>query len=186
MVKRFSICAVAPLLALLGACGEAGEVYPLPGREVRQTLRGIELPVVLGFSTSTRAIDNGDGSLTWHAKRDGKTAMRYVVRTEEVDAGSTRITLDLIPPTDAAEDPVKKQFDEHPGVRTAYLQAMVEQIDSQLENRPYDMAEASTAAMHVVQVEMEEFSEMAQEAQRSKRSTWSSDSPEVEFGEPMQ
>jgi len=136
------------LFALLGGCGaagEVGEVYPGAAGEIRQTLLRIdELPPIFGSNAvDTHVINNGDGTITWTASQRFKPVLRFIARTEPVDAAHTRVTVQITGPTSAEDDEVARRLAENPTVRDLYLAAMVEQVDATLEGRDFDMTAIS-------------------------------------------
>ena len=178
MVSRPLLAAVLPLVALLGACGgagEAGETYPQRAGDVRQVLRGLEMPAVIGaYATDVRVVQEGDGSVVWFVGNDGNYAMRFVARTEAVDAEHTRVTVEMKPPTDSPDDPAKKRLEENASAANVYVMAMVEQIDATLENRPFDHSKIAAAtaigvAANIGQLSAQLDEQVAREREREAK-----------------
>jgi hypothetical protein len=204
-VRRRSLATALPLVALLCGCGgtgEAGEVYPLAARDVRQILIGLELPDMMAqAATDVRVTQDGDGGIIWYLGADDRYVLRFIARTEAIDAGHTRVTLELKPPTDAPDDPAKGTLEANPGAVHMYRVSMLEQIDSTLENRPYDRAKVVAETTVGVASDMDEatvrIGEQAaryreQEAHnmtdayaREGHDTWSEPERETAMGTPM-
>ena len=203
MVSRRLTAAALPLVALLGACGEAGEVYPIPSQEVRQQLLASELPPVFGsYAPDVTVVHDGDGNIVWWVGQEGKPVLRFIARTEAVDEGHTRVTVDLKPATDSPDDPTAKRLEENPAVHNLYLAAMTEQVDATLERRTFDFGSISGAMMGAMGEQMGRMDEdfdravaaygerdaanMAEAYAEEGQAGWSSESEsEPAFGEPM-
>lgn len=152
--------------ALLASCGEPGAVYQIPAKQMRQQLIGAKPPSILfgSHATSTRAYQRGDGSIVWTVSEDNKALFRFIGATEAVDDQSTKIVLSIAGPTDDANDPVAKKFDEHPQIAKLYLRAMEEAIDSKLTGRTFDMSKFQAEMMAAAVAEMPKIQGQIDEA----------------------
>jgi hypothetical protein len=146
-----SIQAFAMLLALLfiGACSDRGKVYPRSLDDVHAVLAGInELPPVFGSDEPDLSIDSTDPSaVVWVLRKDGSEAMRFVAKLESTGQTSTRVSLDLLAPTEGPFGNVEQRLKDHSEIKDLYLVAMDEQIASRLENRAFDATKTMAATL---------------------------------------
>ncbi len=152
--------------ALLASCGEPGAVYQIPAKQMRQQLIGAKPPAILfgSHTTSTRAHQRGDGSIVWTVSEDNKALFRFIGTTEAVNDQSTKIVLSIAGPTDDANDPMAKKFDDHPQIAKLYLRAMEEAIDSKLTGRTFDISKFRGEMMAAAMAEMPEIQAQFDEA----------------------
>lgn len=156
---------------LLASCGEPGAVYQIPAKDMRQQLLGAKPPSILFGShyTTTRSYKRGDGSIVWTVSENNKPLFRFIGETEAVDDKSTKIVLSIAGPTDDEDDPVAKNFEDHPQIAKLYLRAMEEAIDSKLTGRKFDMSKFQAEMMAATMAEMPKIQGQIDEAVKASQ-----------------
>ncbi|MGB7407224.1 MAG: hypothetical protein WA908_01855 [Pontixanthobacter sp.] len=163
---------------MLTACGEGGAVYDIPAKEMRHKLKYTKPPMIIFGSNgvSLNGYQTGDGNIIWRGSQGGRSLFRYIATLTPVGDTQTSISLDLIGPTDDANDPINAQFAEHPGIRKLYLKAMEEAIDSKLTGRQFQMsaiqnelAAAAIAEMPNIQNQVNQAAERSAKFDREMR-----------------
>jgi hypothetical protein len=192
---------------LLAACGlgaDSGKVYPMAGKDARQTLMHIEPPLELLGSTitSAHAISGGDGTIRWAlADRSRVSVLNLVATTKDEGPQQVRITVSLEPSKGNHHDDVAARLEQNPAVVNYFKAVMAEQIDSTLTHREFDMAaiqgQMAVAAMSLAPQMAASFDKAAKQSEASDRSNIenayahegesepSYESDDTEFGEPM-
>lgn len=130
--------AIGAAIALcLAGCGAGGKVYPTTAEHMHEVLAHVdELPPVFGENAPDLAMDTTDPAhVSWIVGLKGSEVMRYVADIEPAGDHATRVTLHL----NGSTDEVQARMKEHPEIRNLYLVAMREEIDSQFEERPFDI-----------------------------------------------
>src|SRR4051794_4351399 len=133
--------ALAAVLCLfLAACGN-GKVYPKPFESMHQTLVEVDdLPPVFGSAAPKLSMDTSDpNAVAWIVNVRGSEAMRFVAKLQPEGEKSTRMVLDLVGARSGELGDVEQRLEEHPEVKRLYLVAMTEQIESKLDERPFDI-----------------------------------------------
>ena len=140
-MRVLHVIAAALCLSLAGCGGGGGKVYPKSVAYMHEALSDVdELPPVFGSSAPSLSMDTSDASsVTWIVNLQGAEIMRFVGRLQAEGEKSTRLQLDLIGVTSGAKGNVQERLDQHPELRRLYLVAMTEQIESKLEERPFDI-----------------------------------------------
>ena len=130
----------AALCLALAACGQ-GKVYPKPIAHMHEVLEEIEdVPPVFGGAGPDVSLEAGNPSrVEWVLALDGSEVMRFVATLEPEGERKTRMVLDLRGVTAGSHGNVEERLKGHPEVRKLYLVAMTEQIESKLEERPFDI-----------------------------------------------
>ncbi len=93
---------MAGLLACgLSACGEQGEVYPMPASRVASRLHGMILPAELGFGRdglSGASLEaSSDQAVTWRITDGGRTLGWMDAKLDAIDLDHTRVAVDFRP-----------------------------------------------------------------------------------------
>lgn len=163
-IRRVIVTGLAALM--LAACNGGGAVYEIPVKEMRQKLLAAKPPAILFGShyVQTRSYRRGDGSVVWSVSEKGEPLFRFIAATEEVDAKSSRISLEIAGPTDDANDPRSKRLEENPHIARLYLRAMEEAIDSKLTNRQFDMSKFQAEMMAAAMKELPNIKKQVNEA----------------------
>lgn len=133
--------AAALLALLLAACSagqaEQGKLYPRATADVRAALLATPLPFPLQgtrlAAVQTRAMADGGIELAL-ADEDGKPQLRFLAAIADAGNGKTRVAV-VYAGADAA---LEKGVAEHPEIKALYLKTMREQVDSELEGRPFN------------------------------------------------
>jgi hypothetical protein len=138
-----SLAAGLSAALLLSGCDmlAKGEVYPLGEKDMRSALRKVEPPMgVMGSDNGLdyRVAQQGDGTVIWTIVQNNKSRLRFVARSTPVDAGSTRVEVEITGPTDKPDDAVTKRLADNSSIRDLYLAAMTEEIDAALEHRSFN------------------------------------------------
>jgi hypothetical protein len=141
-------CLAAALCLLLAGCG-SGKVYPKPFAYMHQVLVEVDdLPPVFGSAAPELSMDTSDPNVVvWIANIHGSEAMRFVAKLQPEGEKSTRMVLDLVGAQSGELGDVEKRLEAHPEVKRLYLVAMTEQIESKLEERPFDITRTYGAMM---------------------------------------
>lgn len=140
-MRLLHVLSAALCLSLASCGGAAGKVYAKPVAYMHEALSEVdELPPVFGSSAPSLSMDTSDPlSVTWIVSLQGSEIMRFVGRLQPEGDKSTRLALSLIGVTSGAKGNVQERLDKHPEVKRLYLVAMTEQIESKLEERPFDI-----------------------------------------------
>jgi hypothetical protein len=149
MIRSIHIFAISVALLFASGCVDRGKEYPKPVQEVHDILAGVdELPPVFGSDAPDVGVDSTDPSaVAWILRKNGSEAMRFVAKLESKGDSSTRVTLNLVAPTEGPFGNVEQRLTDHPEIRNLYLVAMGEQIASRLENRPFDGSATMAATL---------------------------------------
>jgi hypothetical protein len=103
-----------------------------------------ELPPVFGSSVPDLAMVSSDPKqVSWIVSLRGSEIMRYVADIEPAGDHATRMRLQL----DGSTDDIRARMKQHPEIRNLYLVAMREEIESKLEERPFDISRTYGAMM---------------------------------------
>jgi hypothetical protein len=147
MMRPLRIAAAA-LCLLLAGCG-SGKLYPKPFDYMHQTLVEVDdLPPVFGSAAPDLSMDTSDpNTVQWIVNVHGSEAMRFVAKLQPEGEKSTRMALDLVGVRSGENGDVEKRLEDHPELKRLYLVAMTEQIESKLEERPFDITRTYGALM---------------------------------------
>lgn len=120
---------------------EGAEVFDLPVAQAHDLLKSAALPdYVLGDEPKTFDVDSSDpGKIVWIVKERGKEAMRFAALLSPVDAGSTRISVEVSGPTSGPFGDVQSRLSEYPTIHHLYVMAMKERVAATLEGRDFSM-----------------------------------------------
>ena len=164
MMRPLQVFAAALCLFLAG-CGN-GKVYPKPLTSMHQALAEVDdLPPVFGSAAPELSRDTSEPSaVTWIVIVRGSEIMRFVAKLQPVDEQSTRMALDLVGVTGGAHGNVQKRLEEEPEIKKLYLVAMTEQIESSLEDRPFDITRTYGALMAAAGANLGSISQSADAA----------------------
>lgn len=204
-MRRAALLLATVLLSGCGMFGK-GEVYPLAGREVRDTLASTEPPMgVLGSqAVNWRVRRKGDGTVSWLILDErGIELVRFWAKSTDEGPASTRVEVGLDPPQGKHHDRVAKGMESHAAIVGFYESAMTEQIDAALEKRPFEFTRIAGAMGGAMVSSMAEVSNGLDEAvaesnrrdkdnmdrayREQRRGNFSdeTDADATEFGEPM-
>lgn len=204
-MRRAVLLLAATLLSGCGMFGK-GEVYPIAGRDVRNTLGSTEPPMgVLGSqAVNWRVSRNGDGTVNWLVlDENGTELVRFWAKSTDEGPASTRVEVGLDPPHGKHHDRVAKGMESHAAIVDFYETAMTEQVDSALEKRPFEftriagamggamvssMAEVSNGLDEAVAESQKRDKDNMDRAYREQRRGSFADETDAdarEFGEPM-
>jgi hypothetical protein len=134
-------CILAALTFCLGACGGGGKVYPTTLNHMHEVLAEVdELPPVFGEAAPDVSVESSDPKqVRWIVTLDGSELMRFVAELEPAGDHATQMTLHLTGATTGSRGDVQARMQQHPEIRNLYLVAMREEIESKLEERPFDI-----------------------------------------------
>jgi hypothetical protein len=138
MIARFLIAASPALL--LGGCGDASEVYPRPAADVRTVLLATDLPFPLQGTShaSVLARQTPEGAIELAiADRKGQAQLRFLAEVTDLGAAKTRVAVRFIG-AGTTYPTVDKRIAEHPEIKAVYVKTMREQVDAQLDGRPFN------------------------------------------------
>jgi hypothetical protein len=132
---------VAAMLALLlAACSlgkDEGKVYPRAAADVRNAILATDLPFPLQgtrlVAVQARPVADGGIELAL-ADEDGKPQLRFLATIADVGNAKTRVAVSYA----AAAPALQKGMAAHPEIEALYLKTMREQVDSELEGRPFN------------------------------------------------
>jgi hypothetical protein len=130
------------LALLLVSCsaGREGKIYPRPAADVRAAILATDLPFPMQGSrhAAVRARPMPDGGIELAlVDEDGRPQMRFLAGITDLGNAKTRIVLSFAG-AGAAYAAVDKGMAEHPEIEALYLKTMREQVDAELERRPFN------------------------------------------------
>src|SRR5882724_12722187 len=127
---------------------EGAEVFSLPMGQAHDLLKSAALPdYVLGDEPKTFDVDSGDpGKIVWIVKDGGKEAMRFAALLSPVDAGSTKVRIEVSGPTSGPFGDVQRRLSEYRTIRHLYVMAMKERVAATLEGREFSFVTLIPAA----------------------------------------
>jgi hypothetical protein len=128
---------------------EGAEVYKVPVVQAHQLLASAGLPdYVLGLGESKKFdVDSRDPrKIVWIVKEGGNEAMRFAAMLSPVDAGSTKIRVEVSGPTSGPFVEVQRRLAKYLTIRHLYVLAMKERVAATLEGREFSIVTLIPAA----------------------------------------
>jgi hypothetical protein len=127
---------------------EGADVYKLPLAEVHQLLESAPLPDhVLGSEPKTLVMETRDPrKIVWVVKQGGQEAMRFTALLSPVDAGSTKVRVEVSGPTSGPFGDVQRRLSQYSAIRHLYVMAMKERVAATLEGREFSIVTLIPAA----------------------------------------
>ena len=118
---------------------EGAEVYKVPVAEAHRLLQSAGLPDrVFGDEPKGLDVDSRDPrKIVWIVKDGGKEAMRFAALLSPVDAGSTKVRVEVSGPTSGPFGDMQRRLSEYRTIRHLYVMAMKERIAATLEGREF-------------------------------------------------
>ncbi|MEA3003506.1 MAG: hypothetical protein QOH81_2294 [Sphingomonadales bacterium] len=132
---------VAGMLALLliscSARKDEGKVYPRAAADVRTAILATPVPFPMEgtrlAAVQARQQANGGIELAL-ADEEGRPQLRFLVQITDVGNAKTRVAVAY-----AGADPALDQgIAAHPEIKAVYLKTMREQVDAEIERRPFN------------------------------------------------
>jgi hypothetical protein len=128
---------------------EGADVYKVPMAQAHQLLQSAGLPdYVLGLGEEKKFdVDSRDPrKIVWIVKDDGEEAMRFAALLSPVDAGSTKVRVEVSGPTSGHFGDVQRRLSEYRTIRHLYVMAMKERVAATLEGREFSIVTVIPAA----------------------------------------
>jgi len=126
---------------------EGADVYKVPVAEAHELLRSAGLPeYVLGEPKKFDVDVRDRRKIVWIVKDDGEEAMRFTALLSPVDAGSTKVSVEVSGPTSGAFGDVQRRLSEYRTIRHLYVMAMKERVAATLEGREFSIVPVIPAA----------------------------------------
>jgi len=129
---------------------EGAEVYKVPVAQAHELLKSAGLPDYILGEPKKFDVDSRDSrKIVWIVKDDGEEAMRFTALLSPVDAGSTKVRVEVSGPTSGAFGDVQRRLSEYPTIRHLYVMGMKERVAATLEDREFSIVmliPASTVA----------------------------------------
>ncbi len=146
-LRGLQLLAGAIAALCLGACARSDTTYRMSPQEVHSVLAGIdELPPVFGSEEPDLRLDATDpAQVDWILIKEGAEVMRFVASLEPEQHNSTRLKVEVVGSSSGRFGKVDQWLKEHPKTKELYRTAMREQIESRLEDRPFDMSKTFPA-----------------------------------------
>ena len=118
---------------------EGADVYNVPVAQAHKLLASAPLPDhVLGSEPKQFDVDSRDPrKIVWIVKDGGKEAMRFAALLSPVDAGSTKIRVEVSGPTSGPFGDVQRRLSEYRAIRHLYVMAMKERVAATMEGRQF-------------------------------------------------
>jgi hypothetical protein len=118
---------------------EGADVYKVPLAEAHKLLESAPLPDhVLGSEPKTLVMETRDPrKIVWVVKDRGQEAMRFTALLSPVDAGSTKVRVEVSGPTSGPFGDVQRRLSQYPAIRHLYVMAMKERVAATLEGREF-------------------------------------------------
>jgi hypothetical protein len=113
--------------------------YKVPVAQAHNLLKSAGLPDhVFGSEPKGLDVDSRDPrKIVWIVKDDGKEAMRFAALLSPVDAGSTKVRVEVSGPTSGHFGDVQRRLSEYRTIRHLYVIAMKERVAATLECREF-------------------------------------------------
>jgi hypothetical protein len=121
---------------------EGADVYKVPVAQAHQLLQSAGLPdYVLGLGEAKQFdVDSRDPrKIVWIVKEDGEEAIRFAALLSPVDAGSTKVRVEVSGPTSGHFGDVQRRLSEYRTIRHLYVIAMKERVAATLEGREFSV-----------------------------------------------
>jgi hypothetical protein len=117
---------------------EGADVYKVPVAKAHELLKSAGLPdYVLGEPKKFDVDARDPRKIVWIVKDDGEEAMRFTALLSPVDAGSTKVRVEVSGPTSGAFSDVQRRLSEYRTIRHLYVMAMKERVAATLEGREF-------------------------------------------------
>jgi hypothetical protein len=131
---------------------EGADVYKVPLAQAHQLLESAPLPDhVLGSEPKKFDVETRDPrKIVWIVKDGGQEAMRFTALLSPVDAGSTKVRVEVSGPTSGPFVDVQRRLSEYPFIRHLYVMAMKERVAATLEGREFSVVPLIPAATAAV------------------------------------
>lgn len=140
--------AFAVMTGLLAACG-GDDSYSLAPSDVRDVLASTDMPLDALENSELRAVRTriGNDRFGWSLRHEeGGEIMQVVAHIEELGPSRTRVIVTTRMPSTERERAIAEELPSYSQMMNLMRVAMVEQIDSRLEKRPFDRTALAGAA----------------------------------------
>jgi hypothetical protein len=143
--------AVIGLALMLGAFEGKDPFYPAPPDQVNKVLDRTNLPMmVFGERAATTKHWRVNSATTmWAIESDSRVELLRLSATTIAEGKGTRIHYDVLPPNSSVRDQVAQALKENGAHRDLYRSALAEQVDANLTNRPFAIANIAVPAARV-------------------------------------
>lgn len=134
---------LAGALALDGCSMPPGELYPLDEATVKERVESAEVPLMVFGQAGTRievAMEEDGQRIVWPLEYDGHELFRYVATITPEGADKTRVAVTMEPGQGEKGAAIFKTLKANVDIAKMYDDAMVEEIDSKVEQRRFSMA----------------------------------------------
>ena len=128
---------LASLLAACAARAPEGKVYPRAAADVRAALLATARPVPLESTrlTAVQAREMPDGAIELAlADEQGRPQLRFLAAVADLGNAKTRVAVAYA----GADAALEKGMAAHPEIEAVYLKTVREQVDAELEGRPFN------------------------------------------------
>jgi hypothetical protein len=120
---------------------EGADVYKVPVAQAHQLLESTGLPdYVFGLGERKKfdVVSGDPRKVVWIVKDYGEEAMVFTALLSPVDAGSTKVRVEVSGPTSGSRvDVVQRRLAEYRTIRHLYVLAMKERVAATLEGREF-------------------------------------------------
>jgi hypothetical protein len=126
---------------------EGAAVYKLPVAQAHDLLKSAGLPdYILGGPKQFEVDARDPRKIVWIVKDGGHEAMRFAALLSPVDAGSTKVRIEVNGPTSGPYVEVERRLSKYRAIRHLYLLAMKERVAATLEGREFSIVTLIPAA----------------------------------------
>ena len=126
---------------------EGADVYEVPVAQAHERLKSAGLPDhVLGEPKKFDVDSRDPRKIVWIVKDDGQEAMRFTALLWPVDAGSTKVLVEVSGPTSGAFGDVQRRLSQYRTIRHLYVMGMKERVAATLEGREFSVVTLIPAA----------------------------------------
>jgi hypothetical protein len=126
---------------------EGADVYKVPVAQAHELLKSAGLPdYVLGEPKKFDVDSRDPRKIVWIVKDDGEEAMRFTALLSPVNAGSTKVRVEVSGPTSGAFGDVQRRLSEYRTIRHLYVMGMKERVAATLEGREFSFVTLIPAA----------------------------------------
>lgn len=146
-------CVAAFVVAVLMLGGFEGKdpFYAAPPDQVNKVLDRTSLPMmVFGERAATTKRWRVNAATTmWAIENDSHVELLRLSATTTAEGKGTRIHYEVLPPDSSVRDQVAQALKENGAYRDLYRSALAEQVDANLTNRKFAIANIATATARV-------------------------------------
>jgi hypothetical protein len=125
---------------------EGADVYKVPVAQAHELLKWEGLPDIFGEPKKFDVDSRDPRKIVWIVKDDGEEAIRLTALLSPVDAGSTKVRVEVSGPTSGAFGDVQRRLSEYRTIRHLYVIGMKERVAATLEGREFSFVTLIPAA----------------------------------------